>query len=82
MFYAAVALRETGSIATARALVQRARPFLVAEPLRGLVHEGDPRELTRGKAGRRARRLNEWRRRSQKNAFVFRLVLRPGIAAK
>lgn len=28
MFYAAVALRETGSIATARALVQRARPFL------------------------------------------------------
>lgn len=29
MFYAAVALRETGSIASARALVQRARPFLV-----------------------------------------------------
>jgi hypothetical protein len=32
MFYAAVALRETGSIASARALVQRARPFLVASP--------------------------------------------------
>ena len=30
MFYAAVALRETGSIASARALVQRARPFLVS----------------------------------------------------
>jgi uncharacterized protein HemY len=29
MFYAAVALRETGSIASARALVRRARPFLV-----------------------------------------------------
>ncbi len=28
MFYAAVALRETGSIASARALVVRARPFL------------------------------------------------------
>jgi hypothetical protein len=28
MFYAAVALRETGSIASARALVRRARPFL------------------------------------------------------
>ncbi len=28
MFYAAVALRETGSIASARALVTRARPFL------------------------------------------------------
>jgi hypothetical protein len=28
MFYAAVALRETGSIASARALVKRARPFL------------------------------------------------------
>ena len=32
MFYAAVALRETGSIASARALVQRARPFLVPSP--------------------------------------------------
>jgi hypothetical protein len=30
MFYAAVALRETGSIASARALVKRARPFLVS----------------------------------------------------
>lgn len=29
MFYAAVALRETGSIASARTLVRRARPFLV-----------------------------------------------------
>jgi hypothetical protein len=29
MFYAAVALRETGSVASARALVRRARPFLV-----------------------------------------------------
>lgn len=28
MFYAAVALRETGSVASARALVLRARPFL------------------------------------------------------
>jgi hypothetical protein len=28
MFYAAVALRETGSVASARALVMRARPFL------------------------------------------------------
>jgi hypothetical protein len=28
MFYAAVALRETGSVASARGLVQRARPFL------------------------------------------------------
>jgi hypothetical protein len=32
MFYAAVALRETGSIASARTLVRRARPFLVASP--------------------------------------------------
>lgn len=32
MFYAAVALRETGSIASARALVRRARPFLVSSP--------------------------------------------------
>jgi thioredoxin-like negative regulator of GroEL len=32
MFYAAVALRETGSIASARALVKRARPFLVSSP--------------------------------------------------
>jgi hypothetical protein len=32
MFYAAVALRETGSIASARALVQRARPYLVPSP--------------------------------------------------
>lgn len=30
MFYAAVALRETGSIASARTLVERARPFLVS----------------------------------------------------
>jgi lipopolysaccharide biosynthesis regulator YciM len=30
MFYAAVALRETGSVATARALVKRARPWLVS----------------------------------------------------
>ena len=30
MFYAAVALRETGSIASARALVKRARPHLAA----------------------------------------------------
>jgi len=28
MFYAAVALRETGSVASARTLVARARPFL------------------------------------------------------
>ena len=32
MFYAAVALRETGSIASARTLVRRARPFLVSSP--------------------------------------------------
>ena len=32
MFYAAVALRETGSVASARALVRRARPFLVSSP--------------------------------------------------
>lgn len=32
MFYAAVALRETGSVASARALVQRARPFLKSSP--------------------------------------------------
>jgi thioredoxin-like negative regulator of GroEL len=32
MFYAAVALRETGSIASARALVTRARRFLVPSP--------------------------------------------------
>ena len=32
MFYAAVALRETGSVASARALVARARPFLVSSP--------------------------------------------------
>jgi hypothetical protein len=30
MFYAAVALRETGSVASARALVKRARPLLAA----------------------------------------------------
>lgn len=32
MFYAAVALRETGSIASARTPVSRARPFLVPSP--------------------------------------------------
>ncbi len=32
MFYAAVALRETGSVASARELVKRARPFLVPSP--------------------------------------------------
>ena len=32
MFYAAVALRETGSVASARELVRRARPFLVSSP--------------------------------------------------
>jgi uncharacterized membrane-anchored protein len=32
MFYAAVALRETGSVASARALVTRARPFLKPSP--------------------------------------------------
>jgi len=32
MFYAAVALRETGSVASARTLLKRARPFLVPSP--------------------------------------------------